>query len=67
MSSFFFVMRTLVLTFVVLLLMQMKWQGRTIEDHAMSIITSSDLIGPLEVSAEATVKYRNDFFIKPSV
>lgn len=55
MGSILFVVRTLALTFVLVVLMQIHWKGKTIEDHTMGLLTSATLATPIEKTADGAV------------
>jgi hypothetical protein len=55
MSSLTFFARTMVLTFVAVLLLQVRWGTTTLEDHTMNFLTSSALVKPIDQTASGMV------------
>lgn len=55
MGPFSFVIRTAIITTLLVLLMQIKWGNETIEDYAMMAITSSAVVAPLNKTAQGAV------------
>ncbi len=47
MLNFMFFVKTMALTFVLMIAMQTKWGESTIEDHAMNFVRTSSLVQPL--------------------
>lgn len=62
MSSLSFVIRTLVLTFAIVFVMQMHWNGRTIEDHAMGLVNTAAVTTSVDhVANGAVIFIRNSW------
>jgi hypothetical protein len=60
MDSILFIFKTLIITAVVVVFMQVKWGNNTIENEAYHFLTSSSVIVPIEnVADSAVVLVRN--------
>ncbi len=55
MEAFSFVIKTTILTIIVVLLLQIKWGHRTLEHYAMQALTSSEVVQPLNQTAHGAV------------
>ena len=55
MEAFSFVFKTTILTIAVVLILQIKWQHRTLEDYAMQALTSATVVGPINDTAHGAV------------
>lgn len=53
MLDFMFFVKTMALTFLIMIAMQTKWGDSTVEDHAMEFIRSSALTQPLHRMASS--------------
>ena len=57
MDSVWFTLKALALTFIVTVLMQIKWGTATIEDHTIQFITTSGLVKPVDDTANGAVVF----------
>ncbi len=64
MGSFSFVIRTTIITVLLVLAMQIRWGTQTIEDHVMMAITSSEVVTPLNKTAQGTVVFLRNMWTK---
>ena len=55
MDSFSFFLRTLALTIIAVLIMQVRWGTGTIEDQVMNFMTSSAVVRPIDDTAKGAV------------
>jgi hypothetical protein len=63
-ESLFFAIKTLLVTFLVVLLMQVKWGSQTVEQIAYQSITTSSLVVPLEEAADGAVVFMRNSWRK---
>jgi hypothetical protein len=62
MDAFSFFLRTLALTIIAVLVMQVRWGTSTIEDQVMNFMTSSAIVRPIDDTAKgAVVLIRNSW------
>ncbi|OFZ19464.1 MAG: hypothetical protein A2Z20_05425 [Bdellovibrionales bacterium RBG_16_40_8] len=66
MSNLFFFIRTLIFTFVVVLLLQIRFGEKTAEDYTMDFLTSSSLIKPVNQTADKAVIFIRNMLAKIS-
>ncbi len=64
MGAFSFFIRTMILTVLVVLILQIRWGEASLEDHAMSFITSSAVVAPLNSTAQGTVRFLRNMWTK---
>ncbi|MEQ1665553.1 MAG: hypothetical protein ABL927_09285 [Bdellovibrionales bacterium] len=57
MGSIFFVLRALVVTFLLVIVMQVRWGESTIESTAMEFLTSSTVVKPIDETASGIVVF----------
>jgi len=57
MGTIYFALKALVVTFVLVLLMQVQWGDSTIEGHAMEFLTSSAAVKPIDETATGVVVF----------
>lgn len=55
MGSILFFLKSMVVTTVVVLLMQIRWGDGTIEDYTMDFLTSSAVVKPIDQTAKGSV------------
>lgn len=63
-STISFFIRTMVLTAIVVLLLQIRWGGGTLEDHAMDFVRSSSVAKPLGETAHGVVVFVRNSWTK---
>lgn len=64
MDSLYFILKSLVVTFVIVLFMQIKWSDRTLEYEAHRFLTSSTIVKPLESTAQGAVTFVRNMWNK---
>ncbi len=64
MSEFFFFVKSLVLTLVMVLVMQIQVGERTLESHAMGWVQTSALVAPIQSAAHGGAKMLRDGIAK---
>jgi hypothetical protein len=56
MGNLFFIVRTFAITLVIILLMQIQWNGSTVEQKTLNFIRTSQLTAPIQSVAEAVTQ-----------
>jgi hypothetical protein len=64
MGAFSFVIRTMILTVLIVLLLQIRWGDSSLEDVTMNFITSSAVVAPINQSAQGTVRFIRNLWTK---
>ncbi len=64
MDSMYFILKSVFVTFVIVLLMQIKWSEHTLEYEAHRYLTSSVVVKPFESTAQGAVTFIRNMWNK---